>query len=87
MIAICVRGSKRKTMKVLARYSDGEEEMAIAVAEDLIRHGQNGMREVFVCLVKDGKYWVLKKVLMGWNIRIPTLRHPFMFPSRGVIVR
>lgn len=84
MIAVCCWGKKKGNVKVLAKFSDSEEEVAIEVAKDLAKHNKG---EVLVCLIINNTYKILKRIKKGWKIEIPTLRHPFRYPSRGVQVR
>jgi len=85
MIGVCVWSKKnKKKVKVLAQYSDSEEDLAIETAKSLAQHNRG---EVLVCLITRKKYRILHKVRVGWHLAFPTLRHPFRLPSRGVNVR
>lgn len=84
MIGVGCKGTTKNKVKVLARFSDDELDSATELAESLAEHqGQ----EFLVVLLENNKYRVLKRVSKRLLIKVPTLRHPFRYPTRKVVTR
>jgi hypothetical protein len=74
----------KKKVKVLERFGGNEMDAATELAQALARHNS---KEYLVFLINGSQYRILKKVKVGWRLAFPSLRHPFRYPSRGVITR
>lgn len=83
MIIVGKKSTKGK-VKVLAQFSDSEEDAAVELAKSLAQHNRG---EMLVCLVTNKKYRILKKVKKSFVLAIPTLRHPFRLPGFHVRAR
>lgn len=83
MIGVGYRIPKKK-VKVLERFASNEMDAAIELAQALAQHNS---KEYLVFLIDGNQYRILRRIKKGWNLAFPTLRHPFRYPSRGIITR